>query len=293
MFDENLCTAIEEIASELNIESAALKAVVQVESAGRLSVNIAGRKEPLIRFEGHYFYKLLPLIKRNMALAQGLASAKAGAVKNPFTQKGRWRLLRRAIKINRAAALESVSWGLGQVMGSHWRWLGYASIDALVVEARDGVAGQVRLMARYITKANLTDKLRAHDWAGFARAYNGPAYRKYKYHTKLARAYDSFSAGGPQKHLKNKMAMLQYGSTGNSVTELQKNLSSLGYFLISDGDFGPATERAVSQFQQEHHLGIDGIFGTKCIRAMTQLLPSSNKYPSLSCLSALNKAHGK
>lgn len=277
MFDENLSSAIDEIASDLNIESATLKAVVQVESAGRLSVNIAGCVEPLIRFEGHYFYKLLPLAKRNMAVAQGLASAKAGTVKNPLTQKGRWKLLRRAIKINRAAALESVSWGLGQVMGSHWRWLGYASIDALVIEARDGVSGQIRLMARYITKANLAEKLRTHDWAGFARAYNGPAYRKYKYHTKLEKAYDSFSTTGSQKHLKTKTALLQYGSTGKAVAELQKNLTSLGHFLISDGDFGPATERAVRQFQLEHHLAIDGMFGQKSIRVMMQLLPSSHK----------------
>lgn len=277
MFDENLSSAIEKIASELNIEPATLKAVVQVESAGRLSVSIAGRAEPLIRFEGHYFYKLLPLAKRNMAIAQGLASARAGTVKNPLTQKGRWQMLRRAMKINRAAALESVSWGLGQVMGSHWRWLGYASIDALVVEAREGAAGQIRLMARYITKANLAEKLRAHDWAGFARAYNGPAYRKFKYHTKLARAYDSFSGAGSQKHVKNKLVMLQYGNIGKAVTELQKNLTSLGHFLISDGDFGPATERAVRKFQLEHHLVVDGIFGPKCIRAMTQLLPCSHK----------------
>ena len=277
MFDETLSSAIEEIASELNIEPATLKAVVQVESAGRLSVQIAGRAEPLIRFEGHYFYKLLPLAKRNLAVARGLASAKAGMVKNPVTQKGRWKLLRRAMKINRAAALESVSWGLGQVMGSHWRWLGYASVDALVVEARDGIAGQVRLMARYITKANLEEKLRAHDWAGFARAYNGPAFRKYKYHIKLARAYDGFSEGGPINHLRNKTVPLQYGSAGKAVTELQKNLTSLGYFLIADGDFGPATKRAVRQFQLEHHLTVDGIFGPKGIRTMMQLLPSAHE----------------
>ncbi|PCI03940.1 MAG: peptidoglycan-binding protein [Hyphomicrobiales bacterium] len=277
MFDENLSSTIEKIASELNIEPAALKAVVQVESAGRLSVNIAGRAEPLIRFEGHYFYKLLPLAKRNIAVAQGLASAKAGTIKNPLTQKGRWRLLRRAMEINRAAALESVSWGLGQVMGSHWRWLGYASIDALVVEAREGTAGQIRLMARYIEKANLAEKLRAHDWAGFARAYSGPAYRKYKYHTKLKNSYGNFSASGSHKPLKNKMSMLQYGSAGKVVSELQKNLTSLGYFLIADGDFGPATERAVRQFQVEHHLVVDEIFGPKGIRAMMQLLPSCHK----------------
>lgn len=79
-------------------------------------------------------------------------------------------------------------------MGSHWRWLGYGSIDALVVEARDGAAGQIRLMMRYIKNANLVEKLQAHDWTGFARAYNGPAYRKFKYDTKLRNAYRRFIA---------------------------------------------------------------------------------------------------
>jgi len=75
------------------------------------------------------------------------------------------------------------------VTGAHWAWLGYPSVDALVEEAREGLAGQLRLMARYIEKAGLAEALRAHDWAAFARGYNGPAYRRNRYDTKLAAAY--------------------------------------------------------------------------------------------------------
>ena len=40
-------------------------------------------------------------------------------------------------------------------------------------------------------KANgLISKLQRHDWAGFARGYNGSAYAKNQYDTKLAVAYN-------------------------------------------------------------------------------------------------------
>jgi hypothetical protein len=131
---------------------------------------------------------------RQRARADGLASPAAGAVANPKTQAGRWALLAKACAIDARAANESVSWGIGQVMGAHWGWLGYADVDALVAEARCGVAGQIRLMARYIEKAGLAAAVRRRDWEAFARGYNGPQYRRYGYHRKIAAAYHRFRA---------------------------------------------------------------------------------------------------
>ncbi|MGA0525154.1 N-acetylmuramidase domain-containing protein, partial [Escherichia coli] len=45
---------------------------------------------------------------------------------------GEWDRLARAIEINRPAALESASWGLFQIMGFHWKLLGFASVQAFV-----------------------------------------------------------------------------------------------------------------------------------------------------------------
>ncbi|MGB3388333.1 MAG: N-acetylmuramidase domain-containing protein, partial [Pseudaminobacter sp.] len=90
------------------------------------------------------------------------------------------------------AAHESVSWGIAQVMGAHWQWLGYGDIDALVAEARSGVAGQIRLMMRYIEKSGLAAALRKHDWGGFARGYNGPDYKRRSYDAKIAAAYEKY-----------------------------------------------------------------------------------------------------
>lgn len=280
MFDEDLKLALGQIARDHDLEPAVLKAVVEVESNGKLGAKVNGKFEPLIRFEGHYFYRLLPNAKRNKAIVQGLASAKAGKVKNPLRQAVRWKRLKRAEAIDRPAALASCSWGVGQVMGSHWRWLGYASIDALVADARDGAEGQILLMMRYIKKAGLIEKLQDHDWAGFARAYNGPAYRKYKYDTKMQDAYWRYSDRFDRADKKNKilprngMIVLRFGSAGKAVEMLQKELGILGYSLKIDGDFGPATERMVKLFQRENRLRIDGIFGPKSLETLQRRLPT-------------------
>jgi len=279
MFDKELINEITQIAYDYGLEPAALMAVVEVESNGKTGVMVNGCLEPLIRFEGHYFYRLLTNAKRNLAIVRGLASTKAGSVKNPIRQAARWGLLKRAEEIDRTAALSSCSWGIGQVMGAHWRWLEYASIDALVVEARSGVTGQIRLMMRYIQKAKLIVKLKRHDWAGFARAYNGPAYHRYKYHTKMKAAYEKFVALPNSVHvyepisLRHQIKVLQFGSHGEDVVQLQADLNKLGFALAADGDFGLATEIALKQFQRQNRLMVDGVFGPKSLEMLYRKLP--------------------
>lgn len=193
-FSNEIIAEITAAAGKLGIEASALLAVAEVESGGRAFALVEGRREPLIRFEGHYFDRRLTGQKRQRARAEGLASPMAGAIANPATQAARWRLLARAEAIDHQAAHESVSWGIAQVMGAHWQWLGYADIDALVTEARSGVAGQVRLMMRYIDKSGLSNALRRHDWESFARGYNGPGYKRGGYDVKIAAAHDKYSA---------------------------------------------------------------------------------------------------
>ncbi len=269
---DSLDEAVCRIASELGVEAAALMAVVEVESGGRLFAKVDGREEPLIRFEGHYFYRLLPALKRNRAIVAGLAHAVAGRVRNPLTQAGRWKLLALASAIDRDAALCSVSWGVGQVMGAHWRWLGFASVEALAAEARSGAEGQIRLFVRFIEKAGLSDHLIAHDWAGFARAYNGPAFARHGYDRKMAAAHARIS-GMARPVERHAPALLAMGARGKAVEELQRALRRLGHPLMVDGDFGPATRRALQAFQQAAGARPDGVFGPATMEAMGRHLP--------------------
>ena len=266
MFTPETRAAIEKIAGNLNVPPAALLAVVDVESGGRMSANIDGKEEPLIRFEGHYFDRFLRGEKREQARKAKLANPVPGKVKNPRTQKARWNLLRKASLIDRPAALSSCSWGVGQVMGAHWKWLGYGSPDALVAEARSGVEGQVKLMARYIDRAGLAGALNDQSWDRFARAYNGPCYAKNRYAERMAKAFAKYSKE-PAAHSHKKPppaeGTLSFGSRGPRVSDLQSAMTKKGYLLVVDGFFGLVTDRVVRQFQRDHFLTEDGIIGKR------------------------------
>lgn len=265
-------TAIDRIAGELGIEPAALMAVVKVESGGKLFATVEGRQEPLIRFEGHYFYRLLPTALRNLAVTGGLAHAVAGRVANPSGQAARWKMLKRACALDRQAAFASVSWGVGQIMGIHWRWLGYGGIEAMVGEVRLSLEGQLRLFGRFIEKSGLAEKLAGHDWQGFARAYNGSDFQRHGYDKQMAKAYQRLT-GASTVVRRNLMAQLALGASGLAVEELQRNLRMLGYALIADGDFGSATFAALTAFQLKTGLKADGKFGHKTQEMMARYLP--------------------
>ena len=63
---------------------------------------------------------------------------------------------------------------------------------------------------------------------------------------------------------------LQRGFTGSeAVRAVQKRLKELGYYKgLADGDFGPATETAVKEFQRANGLSADGKVGEKTLQKM-------------------------
>jgi peptidoglycan hydrolase-like protein with peptidoglycan-binding domain len=59
------------------------------------------------------------------------------------------------------------------------------------------------------------------------------------------------------------MSILKKGMKGAPVKRLQEKLG-----VTADGDFGPATEKAVRGFQSSHGLAVDGIAGPDTFSAM-------------------------
>jgi hypothetical protein len=263
MMEQELIEAAAQSAERMGVETEALAAVAMVESGGTVMTSVNGRQEPVIRFEGHYFDRRLKGEQRLSAQRTGLASPVAGKIKNPASQTARWALVERAAAINRQAAYESTSFGVGQVMGAHWKWIGYASVEALVEDARSGLAGQIRLIERFIGRAGLSHALRSKDWAAFARGYNGPGYRRNAYDRKLAEAYvrlkklkaDTAKTEGPV------LDCLQLGMKGEAVEHLQRLLGANGHEAAPDGIFGPQTKDALRRFQVSAGLKPDGICG--------------------------------
>lgn len=274
MFDQATIEAAKQIAANNHLEPAPLLAVAEVESGGRAYAIVDGKSEPLIRFEGHYFDRRLEGKKRTQARKAGLASPTAGKVANPASQAARWRLLEKAAKIDRQAAYESCSWGLGQVMGSHWSWLGFKSVDELVALCRRDVAGQIELMVRYIVKADLAGSLRARNWPRFAEGYNGPGYRKNRYDTKMAEAFVRWAArlGGAAQQA---TAPTTAGQASSSAAEIQRRLVAHGFPVAIDGRMGPQTKAAIRAFQKARGLAVDGIAGPNTTHELLKTPPSA------------------
>jgi hypothetical protein len=277
MFDNETVAAVAAIAARLKVEEKILLAVAEVESGGKVFVMVNGRQEPLIRWEGHYFYARLVNGKRDAAVKAGLASPKAGGVKNPSSQAARWnKLLLPAMKIDATAAFESTSWGLGQVMGAHWKALGFKSPKEMLETVRRDAAGQIEVMARYIEKFGLVDELQRHDFRAFARGYNGPAGVKNGYDKAMSRAYQRLS-GAPT--VSKATGMLRMGSKGAAVRELQAVLLRAGYTVKVDGDFGPSTKKAVIAFQKAHRIEADGVVGPQTQKALSVVPRYENEQP--------------
>jgi murein L,D-transpeptidase YcbB/YkuD len=153
-------------------------------------------------------------------------------------------------------------------MGSHWKSLGYESVESFVETARSGAAGQVELLVRFIEKNGLKPVLEARDWAAFARRYNGPLYRRNAYDTKLAAAYKRHRDGTDEITSEPSSPVIAFGSTGDSVRDLQLTLTALGYPVKPTATFDQATKAALMRFQKAAGLVADGIAGPKTAAAL-------------------------
>lgn len=185
-----------EAAQILGVDEASVKAIASVESEGDgFITDKAENKLPKILFERHIMFKRLrdftPVKSADMAAKYpDIVNPTPGGYKGGLAEHER---LDRAVKIDRVTALESASWGKFQVMGYHWKVLGYSSVQEFVNKAYTE-EGQLELFVRFVKASpNVLKALKAKDWVGVARAYNGPGYAKNSYDTKMRDAYEKFS----------------------------------------------------------------------------------------------------
>lgn len=254
MFTNQTIDTIVARAEQAAVSPAALLALVEIESGGTVMARIGGQERPLIRFEGHYFDRRLSGEKRAQARAAKLSSPIAGAIPNPASQARRWALYERARALDAQAAAESVSWGVGQVMGAHWAWLGYADVDALVADAMAGLDGQLTVMLRFVEKAAIMQHLKARRWRDVARIYNGPAYARNAYDTKLSVAEARWSAllarprGDAGAGASPQVSALPDDRA--LIRSVQNALRKEGLAVAVDGIAGPRTRAALKAYQK-------------------------------------------
>lgn len=179
-------------AERLGVEIAAIRAVVEVESRGQGFLE-DGR--PVILFERHIMYRQLKASGLDAdALAEQyptVVSPKRGGYLGGAAEHAR---LAHASQIDRGCAIESASWGLFQVMGFHWKPLGYVNPAEFAALMCRSEGDHLDAFIRFIeAEPSLHKALKSRKWERFAAGYNGPAYKSNLYDVKLARAYDRYA----------------------------------------------------------------------------------------------------
>jgi hypothetical protein len=191
---------LKEFAITNNLELATIKAVNAVESSGK-GFFLSGR--PKILFEGHQFWKALKRYGINPE--QFVNENNNDVLFKKWTKihyKGGEREYDRlkkaenigADKAFKDAAKEAASWGAFQIMGFHWKTLGYPSIDDFVAKMHINEGEHLKAFGKFLEANRLIRKLQNKDWAGFARGYNGAGFKQNKYDEKLQKAYDKFKS---------------------------------------------------------------------------------------------------
>lgn len=167
------------LANYFKISVSKVKAIDFVESNGEGFDPKTGKIK--IQFEPHYFRRISRLI-------YGLWSLNKVDV-----QSKEWEAFNDAFKKNPKAAMESTSIGRMQVMGEHWKRLGFSSVDQMWDFAKQSEVNQLWLGLKFLqTDKNLFRAVQIWDTKEVARRYNGKNYWIKGYDKKLKAAEIKF-----------------------------------------------------------------------------------------------------
>jgi hypothetical protein len=175
-------------ASHVGVDPALLWSVVTVETSG---CGFLPDRRPMILFERHEFRKRTE--GRFDGAHPGISGSPGGYGPGGAHQYQR---LEEAIDCDRRAALESASWGLGQIMGYNAKSAGFRDAEDMVSQMMRGENEQILGMAAFMRASGMHGALQRREWTDFARRYNGPSYEQNRYDQKLAAAHSSVSAKG-------------------------------------------------------------------------------------------------
>lgn len=180
-----------EVARELGVEVAAIKAVVDIE-AGREHKGFWMDGKPLINFDLTMFRQMAARNKINLGKYSGSHSvvfSRPNIKKYGSQQAAQQARLDSAMDIDYLTAMQGTFWGMFQIGGFNWKRCGASSPEEFVMLMSRSERDQLELFAEFITQAGLVKHLKSKNWSAFARGYNGPSYASRGYHTRLANAY--------------------------------------------------------------------------------------------------------
>ncbi|MFO6447877.1 N-acetylmuramidase domain-containing protein [Erythrobacter sp. NE805] len=182
------------IARELGVAPEQVRAVAAVESSGG---GFLPSGHPKILWERHWLFRRLGRSLSASSVAGAfLAAPQMGGYTLDADKDGlndSWEKLVEACAVDPVAAFESCSWGKFQIMGGHWKALGYPDVFTFAWAMRESEMGHYRALAAFIRANRLEGAMSKlgttpSQNVPFALGYNGKAFRRNGYDVKLAKA---------------------------------------------------------------------------------------------------------
>ena len=150
-------TGFDAVRTQLGVDAPALWSLLTVETRG---FGFFTDRTPTILFERHIFHQRTQ--GRFDAQTPDLSAAMSGGYVGGPAEYDR---LQRAMALDELTALESASWGLGQIMGFDAVSLGYASALEMAIRFTTGEDAQLEGTRRFVAgNTRLADAFRLKIW---------------------------------------------------------------------------------------------------------------------------------
>ncbi len=174
------------VANGLGVKAPEIWTVFAVETSG---CGFLPDRRPPILYQRHIFSRLTG----GQFDDDGISSPTPGGYgRSGAAQYDR---LARSVALDRHAALQSASWGLGQIMGMKFAITGFDHVEDMVSAVCDSKDGQMLAFAAFLKSSKLHTALQIHDWTTFARGYNCANFALNDYDTNLRGEFQKFSTG--------------------------------------------------------------------------------------------------
>lgn len=92
--------------------------------------------------------------------------------------------------------LMSASFGIAQIMGWHYASIGYKTVSDMVQDYGESEDNQIKSFLLFVlgyNKGQFMKSLKAYDWRGIARQYNGGGFERNQYDVKLKKYFKAIS----------------------------------------------------------------------------------------------------
>lgn len=162
--NKELIQIIKKISAQFGVDAAALASFIMTETGGKGFDEKTGKI--LIQFEPKWFKRQVPYVPSGK-----------WSVNKVDVQSKEWIAFNDAFAKNDDGAMRSTSIGLGQIMGFHFKRLGFKSVGEMWDHAKKSLENQVWQICQFIqTDRDLKQAIIFKNWHKIATIYNGEAY---------------------------------------------------------------------------------------------------------------------